>query len=93
VRRRTLEGRIGRLCLNALQHTPEQRSKVMAEAKSGLRLLLQQWWRLCEDWNHADAVDWDENVLDAVVAKPETYASVLGTVWAMSKAPKQTALL
>lgn len=88
-RRRNIVAALNEVCLSlAAELNPSVLFKMKDEAREGMRTLLMKYRGLAEDWHHGDCGDWDEAMLDAVLASPRNYTSVLGRIWNMSRQPK-----
>ena len=89
-RRRRIDEAIRKVCLNlaGFRMTADLKAKVSPH----LQGLLVSYLHLVSNWTGQD-VAWDDAFLESVLHCPDKYATVLGSMWKLAKAPKQGTLV
>jgi len=70
VKRRMLFERIASAVrLMCLMSSQDNQGKELAQ--DAIRMLLKRWLKLLSEYRHCNAPEWDESLLEAIVAKPQ----------------------
>jgi hypothetical protein len=92
VERRKLEHEIRTFALGLIGLKGKARQDAESAAAPFLHKLLESWLDLAKRWRGV-AVEYDDGMLDSLLAKPEEYADVLMRMWTLAKhAAKQPEL-
>jgi hypothetical protein len=72
---------------------PDKTDKLRSDCRSKLTKLTQDYAKLIARWNGMQGMSWDEEVVNMIVEKPDSWATLLGQLWKMFRHYNETRTL